>query len=273
VSVAENVETLRPQRSGNYELTRYNALRHGILSRHTVLPWEDGEQYRVLLEALVAEHNPQGPTEEHLVEELAGVIWRKRRLRLGENAAHHRALRRASDPYQRTAEAALINVAGDVETDCVGDAIRATNEQTTADTRNLEENQAMTEEALRILANPSPSAYSRALTALRDDTRAWWQEQLSWAPEDYDGQTPYIADAESLKRFLRDEVSPWYDKRRLELEYRPLIREQAFGEAIDPDRLERLARYEVHLDRKLERTVAMLLKLRELRGVTIRPAG
>jgi hypothetical protein len=46
---------------------------------------------------------------------------------------------------------------------------------------------------------------------------------------------------------------------------RPLIREQAFGEALDPDKLERLGRYEVHLDRKLERTLAMLLRLRDLR--------
>src|ERR1700730_11595370 len=38
------------------------------------LPWEDGEEYRSLLEAFVAEHKPKGPTEEHLVEELAGVI-------------------------------------------------------------------------------------------------------------------------------------------------------------------------------------------------------
>ena len=37
---------------------------------------------------------------------------------------------------------------------------------------------------------------------------------------------------------------------------RPLIREQAFGEALDPDKLERLGRYEVHLDRKLERMLA-----------------
>jgi hypothetical protein len=37
-----------------------------------------------------------------------------------------------------------------------------------------------------------------------------------------------------------------------------LIREQAFGEALDPDKLERLGRYEVHLDRKLERMLAML---------------
>jgi hypothetical protein len=45
----------------------------------------------------------------------------------------------------------------------------------------------------------------------------------------------------------------------------PLIREQAFGEALDPDKLERLGRYEVHLDRKLERMLAMLLRLKDLR--------
>jgi hypothetical protein len=80
-----------------------------------VLPWENGEEYSTLVEALVAEHEPQGPTEEHLVEELAGVIWRKRRLRLGENAVHHRALMRASEPHQQTAKAALIDFAEDVE--------------------------------------------------------------------------------------------------------------------------------------------------------------
>ena len=45
-----------------------------------------------------------------------------------------------------------------------------------------------------------------------------------------------------------------------ELTNRPLIREQAFGESLDPDKLERLGRYEVHLDRKLERMLAMLLR-------------
>jgi hypothetical protein len=266
MSLAENVEPLSRSRVGNYEVTRFNALCHGVLSQHTVLPWEDGEEYRSLLEAFVAEHKPKGPTEEHLVEELAGVIWRKRRLRLGENAAHHRALMRASDPYQHTAKAALINVAEDVKLDSIDDAIHATEQQTLEDRADLEDDQAMTEEALRILASPSSSAYSHALAALRDDSRAWWEEQLSWNADDYEeDQTPYGADAESLRRFLEAEILPWYEKRRQELEYRPLIRAQAFGEAVDPHRLERLARYEVHLDRKLERMLAMLFKLKELR--------
>jgi len=41
-----------------------------------VLPWESADEYRAVVEALVAEHGPQGPTEEHLVEEIAGQIRR-----------------------------------------------------------------------------------------------------------------------------------------------------------------------------------------------------
>jgi hypothetical protein len=59
-----------------------------------------------------------------------------------------------------------------------------------------------------------------------------------------------------------------FENRKKELATRPLIREQAFGEALNPDKLERLGRYEVHLDRKLERVLAMLLRLKELRQPT-----
>ena len=68
-----------PGESRGTDITRFNALRHGVLSRYTVLPWENADEYRTLVAALVAEHGPQGPTEEHLVEELASILWRKRR--------------------------------------------------------------------------------------------------------------------------------------------------------------------------------------------------
>jgi hypothetical protein len=63
--------------------------------------------------------------------------------------------------------------------------------------------------------------------------------------------------------------SSWFETRKKELANRPLIREQAFGDSLDPDKLERLARYEVHLDRKLERTLSMLFRLKELRPATV----
>ena len=56
MSLAENVTTLPQSRDGSYEFARFNALQHGVLSQHTVLPWEDGNEYRVLVEALTAEH-------------------------------------------------------------------------------------------------------------------------------------------------------------------------------------------------------------------------
>jgi hypothetical protein len=50
-----------------------------------------------------------------------------------------------------------------------------------------------------------------------------------------------------------------------ELEHRDAIKEQAIGTAYASDDLETPARYEVHLDRKLERVLTMLIRLREIR--------
>ena len=112
--------------------------------------------------------------------------------------------------------------------------------------------------------------YEAAVAALRDDTRQWWADVLARNPDEPDeGDEPATADAEGLRRFLEGEVLPWYEARKKELANRPLIREQAFVESLDPDKLERLGCYEVHLDRKLERTLAMLLRLKDLRQGTI----
>ena len=250
----------------SYRTSRFNALRHGILSRQTLLPWEDPEEYENLLDALAAEHQPEGPTEEHLVEELVGILWRKGRLRLAEGALYRRELRDTFDPSRETVEAALVHLDPGKQIERIVDAIRATPEDTAEELADLKEDQAMTERALKVLRAGKPDAYAKALAALREDTRDWWQDKLTWEPDDYDdNEVPYTADGAGLLRFLEAEVCPWYFTHRKELENRPLIRSQAFGEALDPDRLERLARYEVHLDRKLERTLTMLIRLQDLR--------
>ena len=75
-----------------------------------MLPWEDAAEYRDLVASLVAEHAPHGPTEEHLVEELAGVLWRKRRLRLAEAAAHRHGLKEALSQSRRFAKRAVVHL-------------------------------------------------------------------------------------------------------------------------------------------------------------------
>ena len=49
-----------PAETGGTEITRFNALRHGVLSRYTVLPWEDADEYRALVAALVGRARAAG---------------------------------------------------------------------------------------------------------------------------------------------------------------------------------------------------------------------
>jgi hypothetical protein len=258
--------TQMPAETSGTDITRFNALRHGVLSRYTVLPWEHADEYQAIVTALVAEHAPQGPTEEHLVEEIAGIMWRKRRLRLAEAAAHRRGLDGTLALYRETVKAALVHLDTTGQSERVIDAIRASAADTEDDMADVAADEAMTRRALELLGSKRNDAYEAAVAALRDDTQGWWEDVLARDPGELgEGEEPATADAEGLRRFLEAEVLPWFENRRKELANRPLIREQAFGEALDADKLERLGRYEVHLDRKLERMLAMLLRLKELR--------
>ena len=235
-------------------------------------PFSRGAPFQMLrnrVPSLADEHRPQGPTEEHLVEELASILWRKRRLRLAEAAAHQHGLEDATESYRGTAKAALVHLDSGKQIERVVDAIRATPEKTAEESRDLNEDESMTAKAVAILDAGKPKAYEHAVAALLADTREWWEDVLSRDPEDFDeGETPFTPDADGLRRFSERDLRPWYVQRRKELENRPLIRAQAFGQSLDPDKLSRLARYEVHLDRKLERTLAMLLRLQDLRRET-----
>lgn len=247
-------------------LVRFNATRHGVLSRYTVLPWEDPAEYGATLAALCEEHAPLGPTEEHLVEEVAGIIWRKRRLWLAEAAAHRKGLYKTLDSYGDTVSSALAHLHGGGGTEGVRAAIRDTPAETKKALRDLQSDEAMTRRALELIGSRRNDRYEAALAALREDTRSWWADRLACDSEELDeGEEPYRPDPDHLQRFIETQVLAWYGRRRIELEHRSLIREQAFGESLKVDKLEVLARYEVHLDRKLERMLTMLLRLKEIR--------
>ncbi len=147
---------------GSYQTTRFNALRHGVLSRYTVLPWENETEYQALLAALVAEHAQSGVTEEHLVEELAGIIWRKRRLRMAEAAIYREKIRKKASDYlgrDDVASAALLPLTGASESKAsIPQAIAATATETARDLRDAKRDQGMTQRALNILEAGGPDA-------------------------------------------------------------------------------------------------------------------
>jgi hypothetical protein len=163
-----------PAETRGTDITRFNALKHGILSRYTVLPWEDADEYCSLFASLMAEHAPQGPTEEHLVEELAGILWRKRLLRLAEAAAHRRALQNTLASYRNVVKIALVRLDITKESERVIDAIQATLQDTEADIADVQEDETMTRRALELLRSKRNDAYEAAIEALREDTQRWW---------------------------------------------------------------------------------------------------
>jgi len=246
------------------ELTRFNALRHGILSQFTVLPWERSEEYESALAALVAEHAPQGPTEEHLVEELAHIMWRKRRLRLAEAAAHRRALGTmlsTHDPFSAE-ERAVITIPPKSEGERLEKAISATDQQSAEELAALKQEREKAKTALEVLGAGAADAYEQSVQALGPQARQKWQDRITYDFEDGD---EFNGNATDLLRFLTKHLLPSQDAREVQIKSRPVVQAQAFGESFDPNRLEVLARYEVHLDRKLERVLSMLLTLKDLR--------
>lgn len=50
-----------------------------------------------------------------------------------------------------------------------------------------------------------------------------------------------------------------------EARHQPALKVQTLGEGLQARQMEKLNRYEMHLDRKVERTLAILVKLKELR--------
>jgi hypothetical protein len=81
------------QAKGGYQAVRFNAMKHGILSSLVVLAHEDGGDFDDMLAALIEEHRPAGMTEQHLIEELAAIIWRKRRVLMAEAARINEGLK------------------------------------------------------------------------------------------------------------------------------------------------------------------------------------
>jgi hypothetical protein len=245
-------------RSSNYESVRLNAMKHGILSRLVVLAHEDRDEFDDLLGALVAEHRPAGMTERHLIEELATIIWRKRRVLLAEGAKINEGLKSAASRSNSVvASAAPFQRSIASENTDVRDLLDMTPEDIAESQQNLAFGLAATQKAAAILRKGGPSAYAEARWAMMPDSRDWWDE--------YVDEESHPATAEGLAEFIRETLEPTCYRLERQARFIPAIKAQTLGEGLRAHLLEKLNRYETHLDRKFERTLAMLLKLKELR--------
>ena len=151
---------------GNYETTRFNALRHGVLSRYTVLPWEDEAEYQSLLDRPWSPSmRRQGRRRSTWSRNWPGSSgengecgWRRRRY-IRQKLRH-----KATDYHspEHIAGAALLPLTGAAEGKAnIPRAIAATAAETARDLRETKRDQGMTQRALHILDAGDPGAYER----------------------------------------------------------------------------------------------------------------
>ncbi len=240
-----------------------NALEVGDAGEGAVLlPWESPEQYRALRDEFRDDHQPHGATENALVTRLIWIEWRRRRLALAERAAHMAGLADRIDEGARTlkragvrdeAVRARLDLGEIVGSDAAGDAIEA---------KRHGEDRKASARALAMLERGGAGAYKRALAALHEDTSAWWEESLAG---EHGEERVWTPTEERLAAFLRKEVGPVDEEVAAGDAAGPAIRLQAFGESLDPHRIERLLAIEARLDRQFEKALAMLIQVRAMR--------
>lgn len=85
---ASNLPPARQRRRSTIAVGRANsarnATRHGVLSQEFIGPNESMDAFNALLNQLVTEYEPQAATEFVLVQRLAMLFWRERRLAKSE---------------------------------------------------------------------------------------------------------------------------------------------------------------------------------------------
>jgi hypothetical protein len=248
-----------------YDASKHNALKHGILSKYTVMGWENREDYDALLYSLIDEYTPKGVTEHHLVEELAGIIWRKMRLRYAEMTSIQSSLSKCVGvgySYNSAAEAALLVSSNEIRNFDIKQAVLSTEEETQNELARVKEYLNCCLESEKIILESG--SYEDGLAALHEDDQNKWRK--AWLREGKDAINS--ATAEGLLSWIEDDKE-LYKSKIFELENRSKVKQQIFGKSFFSDKeLDKFVRYETHLDRKFEKILTMLLKLKDLRGTT-----
>jgi hypothetical protein len=98
----------RRRKSKNADRRAENPLRHGLLAKKNLLPWESFAQYKSLVDALVRDAAPQSLVELHLVHELAAIIWRKHRIAPAESGLFYKAMMKPAQPLIETTDVKIL---------------------------------------------------------------------------------------------------------------------------------------------------------------------
>ena len=191
-----------------------------------------------------------------LVEELATIVWRKKRLLKAENAKINNGLSSALNHSQRLLNStAPLSLHIEDEKIEVREFLKLSAEELEEKRKGLETEEQKRRQAEETLSKGGRSCTKRAAECLGDFLLNLWYSD-EYAQHDRYG----------LSVFLSGKAKTAIEQTLAVVNHVSEIKEQALGNAINQVNFESFARYEAHLDRKYERTLAMLIKLKSLSG-------
>jgi len=97
-----------PLRERGKARSKYNAIKHGIFSKVVFLKGEPRKEFDSLVNGFRNDLRPEGPLEETLVEKLASLVWRYRRMLIAERAEIQRGTKSAWKEFVSHQQAATM---------------------------------------------------------------------------------------------------------------------------------------------------------------------
>lgn len=222
-----------------------------------LLPWEDAEAFACLREGYFSAYPPGGPFEQHILEQIVWCDWRRRRLVLGERALHMASLDSRTSGERRDAlSRRALAVSGGTRPEISSAGAIKNDDDEDAETEQMWAGMVeQAEAAERLLEANAKDCYAQALACLPEETAEWFLETC-------ETEEKYNQDRDSLMRFLSIEVLPFFRKHLAGAQAGPTVRLQAWGESLDPHRMDRLMQLDERLTRQYEKLLGMLERAR-----------
>jgi hypothetical protein len=260
-----------------------NALSYGLFSSAVILPGESERLYKKLLRGFVKSLQPEGGLEMHLVEKLAQIAWRHRRLLIVEGAESQLGSqfykRDQEVRWAREAERVEARLAGPLVSRDVKDGLLGLDHNPVALQRCLDLLSRLDSDIRKIgfdtdsdtvILTQIYGAGAFDCKGLRPSYQKWSETaEVSDAERELNG---YATSQECVEYFLSDVES---ERRRLKalhaesaLTERDRMKLTVTVSAIPrPERTELLLKYEAAFERAFDRTLSQLERTqRERRG-------
>ncbi len=231
-----------------------NATKHGVFSKVIVLKTESRAEYEELLAGLWEDRKPEGTLEELLVEKLAALAWRHRRLLVAEGAEIRKGIELLED------NAGLIEKIRNPDTldsclELLAKLRQGIGRDGFLEWRDIPILRKIYGEESRLRGTLYDTYLSWLNTA---DPSAVKPQRKGVTPEQCRLNVLYAIDAET------DRLKG-YQKTRTSIEARRIKLEMLRQSVPDSPGLDRLLRYEASLEKAFDRTLRQLEQLQRMR--------